>query len=66
MSFIKDNQNMIAILFYKNRRVHKLMNKDEIKKKIKMLEEVSNHYSAQFVLFQNTSIKRTLKRTLKF
>ena len=66
MSFIKDNQNMIAILFYKNRRVHKLMNKDEIKKKIKMLEEVSNHYSAQFVMFQNTSIKRTLKRTLKF
>lgn len=66
MSVIKDNQNMVAILFYKNRRVHKLMNKDEIKKKIKMLEEVSNHYSAQFLMFQNTSIKRTLERTLKF
>lgn len=51
MSVIKDNQNMIAILFYKNRGVHKLMNRDQIQKKIKMLVEVSNHCSVQFVMF---------------
>ena len=43
MSVIKDNQNIIAMLFYKNRGVHKLMNRDEIEKKIKMLVEVSKY-----------------------